>query len=136
MKELKGKVAIVTGGSRGIGRAIVLMLLQNGCHVAFNYHSREDLAKTLEEEGKKLGVKCLASRVDIKNFEDVKKWVEETKAKFGRLDILVNNAGIVIDKALMLMAKDDWQAVIDTNLTGMFNAARSSIVTFLSLIHI
>jgi len=131
MKGLKGKVAIVTGGARGIGRAIVLMLAENGCHVAFSYHSSEDAAKTLETEAKKFGVKCTGSRVDAKNFEDVKKWIEATKETMGRLDILVNNAGIVIDKALMLMSKEDWQGVVDTNLTGMFNAARSCIVTFL-----
>lgn len=129
--SLKDKTAIVTGGSRGIGRAIVLMLAGQGCNVAFNYHKNADLAKKLVVEVKKLGVRCEASQVDIKDFDAVKKWIDEAKEKFGQLDILVNNAGIIIDKALMLMSKTDWQEVIDTDLTGVFNATRSCIVTFL-----
>ncbi len=129
--SLKGKTAIVTGGSRGIGRAIVLMLAGQGCNVAFNYHKSAEAAKKLVAEVKKLGVQCQATQVDIKDFDAVKKWIDETKEKFGRLDILINNAGIVIDKALMLMSKSDWQDVVDTNLTGVFNASRSCIVTFL-----
>jgi len=128
---LKDKVAIVTGGARGIGRAIVLRLAKLGSHVAFNYLNSETEAKSLITEVKKMGVKCLAHKVDIKNFEAVQKWIQSVKTELGQLDILVNNAGIVKDKPLMLMSKDDWQDVIDTNLTGMFNAARSCIVTFM-----
>ncbi|MFA5059907.1 MAG: 3-oxoacyl-ACP reductase family protein [Candidatus Omnitrophota bacterium] len=131
MKELKDKVAIVTGGSRGIGRAVVLMLAKEGCHVAFSYHRSKEEALKVEQDARKLGVKCEASQVDVKDFNQVKKWVEETKEKFGRLDILINNAGIIIDKALMLMSPKDWQEVLGTNLTGVFNASRSCIVTFL-----
>ncbi len=131
MSSLKGKVAIVTGGSRGIGRAIVLMLAREGCDVAFNYEKSQTAALALEEEVKKSKVKCVASCIDIKNFEKVKLWVEDVKKRFGRLDILVNNAGIVIDKALMLMSPEDWQKVIDTNLTGAFNITRLCITTFL-----
>ena len=131
LNSLKGKVAIVTGGSRGIGRAIVTMLAQNGCHVTFNYHSQEEKAKSLEKDLQKYKIKCVASKIDIKDFEKVKEWTEKTKETLGRLDILVNNAGIVIDKALMLMAKEDWREVIETNLTGVFNATRAAIVTFM-----
>jgi 3-oxoacyl-[acyl-carrier protein] reductase len=131
MNTLKDKVAIVTGGSRGIGRAIVLMLAQEGCHVAFNYKSNKDAAAALVKEVKKFGAKAEASCVDVKDFKAVKEWVDKTKEKFGRLDILVNNAGIIIDKALMLMTPEDWGQVIDTNLTGMFNASRACVVTFL-----
>ena len=131
MSFLKNKAAVVTGGSRGIGRSIVLMLAQNGCHVAFNYHTSAEEAKKVEQEAKKFGVDCKASRVDIKDFESVKTWIEEVKKDFGRLDILINNAGIISDKALMLMSPEDWQTVVDTNLTGVFNAARCCIVTFL-----
>lgn len=131
MNNLKGKVALVTGGSRGIGRAIVLVLAQNGCHVAFSYQKNEKAALDLSAEVKKLGIKCLASKVDVRDFAKVKAWVEDAREKMGRLDILVNNAGIIIDKALMLMEPKDWQDVIDTNLTGVFNATRACIVGFL-----
>ena len=130
-KFLKGKVAIVTGGSRGIGRAIVLMLAQAGCSVAFSYLTNKEKALALQEEVIKLGVKCQASCVDVRNFQAVKEWTEQVKIANGRIDILVNNAGIIIDKALMLMAPDDWQNVIDTHLNGMFNVTRCCIVSFM-----
>src|SRR3989338_2241450 len=107
------------------------MLAKSGCGIAFNYQKNRDAAKSLENEVKNLGSECTASCVDVKNFEAVKSWVEETRTHFGRLDILVNNAGIIIDKALMLMTPEDWQQVIDTNLTGTFNASRACIVSFL-----
>ena len=131
MKSLQNKVALVTGGSRGIGRAIVLKLAGLGCHVSFTYHQNREKALSLEEEVRKTGVSCFSSCVDVKDFDKVKVWVDETKEKLGRLDILVNNAGIIVDKALILMTKDDWQNVVDTNLGGVFNAARASIVTFM-----
>ena len=131
MKEFKDKVAIVTGGSRGIGRAVVLMLADNGCNVAFNYLSSKDAADALVKEAEAKGVRCLASQVDVRDFTAVKAWVAEMKEKFGRLDILINNAGIVRDKPLMMMLDEDWNDVIDTNLQGMYHAARSCIVTFL-----
>jgi 3-oxoacyl-[acyl-carrier protein] reductase len=131
MEELRGKTAIVTGGSRGIGRAIVKMLAENGCHVAFNYLQSDQAAQELLTEVKRMGVKCSAKKVDIQDFEKVKVWIEEVKEAFGRLDILINNAGIIRDAALMLMSEEDWDAVLDTNLKGIFNASRNCIVTFL-----
>lgn len=128
---LKNQTAIVTGASRGIGRAIALKLADLGANVAFNYQVSEEQAVSLEKELVSKGVKAKGSRVDIKNFEQVKGWVENTKADFGSLDILINNAGIIRDKALMMMSAEDWQQVIDTNLTGSFNAARACIVTFM-----
>ncbi|OGX09065.1 MAG: hypothetical protein A2Z88_08095 [Omnitrophica WOR_2 bacterium GWA2_47_8] len=131
MNKIKNKVAIVTGASRGIGRAIVLKLADLSCHVAFNYLKNKDEALRLESEAKKKGIKCTASCVDIKDFNAVKEWVQKTKEEFGGLDILINNAGIIIDKAFMLMSEDDWRQVIDTNLNGTFNATRACIVSFL-----
>ncbi len=131
MSSLKGKVAIVTGGSRGIGRAIVLKLASLDCHVAFSYVKSKTEVAALEKEVTQLGVKCKASCVDIKDFKAVRIWVDETRELFGRLDVLVNNAGIIIDKALMLMSEDDWHQVVDTNLNGVFNASRACIVTFM-----
>lgn len=128
---LKNQTAVVTGASRGIGRAIALKLADLGANVAFNYQSSSEHAATLEKELSAKGVKAKGTSVDIKNFDQVKQWIEATKTEFGSLDILVNNAGIIRDKALMMMSPEDWQQVIDTNLTGVFNATRSCIVTFM-----
>ena len=131
MSSLKGKTAIVTGGSRGIGKAIVEALAGRGCDIAFNYSKSHEAALELEKAVKAKGVRCKASCVDIKDFEDVKEWIARVKEDFGRIDILINNAGIVIDKPLMMMSKEDWDQVLDTNLSGMFNAAKACIVTFM-----
>lgn len=131
MKEFNGKTAVVTGGSRGIGREIVLMLAENGARVAFNYLSNKDQADRLVEEVRANGGECLAVQADIRDGDAVKNWIADVREKFGGLDILVNNAGIIRDKPLMMMLNDDWHDVIDTNLNGMYNAARACIVTFL-----
>jgi 3-oxoacyl-[acyl-carrier protein] reductase len=127
----KDKVAIVTGGSRGIGRALVLMLAQEGADVAFTYAKSVQEAESLSSEIKKLGRKVLALQMDVADFDKAKELVEKVKEGLGSLDILVNNAGIIRDKALMMMTKDDWREVIDTNLNGTFNVTRNAIVTFL-----
>ena len=131
MKMFQDKVAIITGASRGIGRAIALKLALLGCHIAFSYRSQEAQAKEVEGEMKKMGVKAKASCVDVQDFEKVKAWVGQVKEEFGCVDILINNAGIVIDKPLMMMTPDDWKSVIDTNLTGTFNAAKACVMTFM-----
>ena len=131
MSEFKNKVVIVTGGSRGIGRAIVEALAARGCDIAFNYSKSHDVALELEKTIRAKGVRCKAECVDIKDFDDVKEWIAQVKEDFGRVDILINNAGIVIDKPLMMMTRDDWDQVLDTNLSGMFNAAKACIVTFM-----
>lgn len=128
---LKGKSAIVTGGSRGIGRAIVIMLAKEGANVAFTYVKSSLEAENLKVEIEKQGVKALALQIDVRDFDKTKELVEKTKLAFGKLDILVNNAGITKDMALMFMTREDWQNVIDTNLNGLFNVARNVIVTFL-----
>jgi len=121
----------MTGGSRGIGRAIALMFAGEGADVAFSYYTRAEAAESLEKEILALGVRCDKACVDVKDFAGVKDWISGVKERLGGLDILVNNAGIVQDKALMLMTPEDWQVVVDTNLTGMFNVTRACIVTFL-----
>ena len=131
MGMFKDKVAVVTGGSRGIGKAIVQMLVCEGCQVAFSYFQNGEAATALENDLKKEGFVVKASQVDVKDFAQVKAWIEDTRNHFGRLDILVNNAGIIIDKALMLMSEEDWDQVLTTNLDGYFHTSRSCIVTFL-----
>ena len=131
MKELQNKVAIVTGASRGIGRAIALTLAKEGCDIAFSYQKSKDEADALVKEIQGLGRRCEAKAVNVQDFQAVKEWIDAAKNQFGQLDILINNAGIIIDKPLMMMAPDQWQQVIDVNLTGMYNAAKCCIVTFM-----
>ncbi len=127
----KDKAAIVSGGSRGIGRQIVLMLAREGANVCFTYLKSADAALGLSGEVEKIGRKALCLQIDTGDFAKTKELVEKTKEAFGRLDILVNNSGIIKDKALMFMEKSDWDDVIGTNLTGTFNLTRNAIVTFL-----
>ena len=131
MSPAHDHVALVTGGSRGIGRAIVLMLAREGYRVAFSYLNNKESALSLEEEVRRLGGIAKAGAVDVKDFAAVKAWVNEARDSFGRLDVLVNNAGIIRDKALMLMLPEDWEEVLATNLTGVFHASRAVIVTFM-----
>ena len=124
---LEGKVFIVTGGTRGIGKAIVTELASRGAKVAFTYAAQDRLAADLTEELKRNGKEAASFKADVKDFEKAKEVVEETVGRFGRLDGLVNNAGIVRDKALMMMEPPDWQDVIETNLIGTFNFSRAVI---------
>jgi len=128
---LKDKVAVVTGGSRGIGRGIVRELAKEGAHVAFTYLKSEGLAESLKKEIESEGRKVLVLQSDVKSLEGMKALVEEVKKSLGGLDIVVNNAGILKDKALMLMEEQDWEDVIATNLSGAFNLVRASIVTLM-----
>ncbi len=124
-------MAIVTGGTRGIGRSIVLALCRAGADCAFTYANNEFLADSLSNEIRELGRRALPLQLDVRDFEGAKGLVERVKEDFGRIDILVNNAGITIDKSLMMMSSEDWTSVIDTDLTGVFNTTRACIVTFL-----
>jgi len=128
---LKDKVAIVTGATRGIGRAIALELAKEGADVSFNYLKNSEQANSLVKEIESCGRTAMAEQVDIRNLAKVKEFVEKTKNKLGKLDILVNNAGIIKDKALMMMEELDWRDVIDTDLNGVFNASKACIVTFM-----
>ena len=130
-KLLNNKVAIVTGAARGIGRAIALELAHQGAKVAFTYAKSDAEAKTLLVDIEKAGSQGLSFKGDVRDFTLCREFVEKVKEYFGSLDILVNNAGITRDKAFMTMEPSEWQEVIDTNLTGYFNMARSVIVTFL-----
>lgn len=131
MAIFDGKAAIVTGGSRGIGRELVLMLARNGADVAFTYNKSAEAAAGLVKEAEAFGKKALAIQADSRDFKKAKEAVEAVRQSFGHLDILVNNAGIIRDKALMMMTQDEWLDVIDTNLNGVFNFTRNVIVGFL-----
>ena len=121
MGLLTGKTALVTGATRGIGRAIALRFAAEGADVAFTYRSQHEAAQALVSEIEASGVKALAFASDAASFEDAHKVVEEVKAAFGRIDILVNNAGITKDGLMMRMDEAQWDAVIDTNLKSAFN---------------
>lgn len=129
--HLKGRSAIVTGASRGIGRAIALRLAKEGANVAFNYLRDEEAAQSLKTEIEKSGVRALAFKADVRDYDRIQEMKRTVLSEFNSLDILVNNAGILKDSALMMMTRDDWQEVIDTNLNGVFNVTKAVIVHFL-----
>lgn len=128
---LENKTIIISGAARGIGRAIAVELAREGANISFSYIRSETDAAELEREITKLGGRAKSFQVDIKDYEAVKLWVEETRGLFGGLDIVINNAGIIKDKALALMASDDWHDVMKTNLDGTFNLSRAAILTLL-----
>jgi 3-oxoacyl-[acyl-carrier protein] reductase len=124
-KQFAGKSAIVTGGTRGIGKAIVLELARRGCNVAFNYAKSAEEAEKLKAEIEALGVKAFAQQCDVANTESAAEFVKQTAAEFGTVDFLVNNAGITRDTLILRMKEDDWDAVIDTNLKGAWNFSKA-----------
>src|ERR1700693_4257858 len=117
MKDLEGKGIIVTGATRGIGRAIALEAARRGANVAFNYLKSEQPAAELKREIEALGCKALMAQVDVGDLKAVREMVNATKSAFGRIDGLVNNAGLTRDKLLVMMSEDDWGEVIRTNRT-------------------
>ncbi len=125
--RLKGKKAIVTGGTRGIGRAIVLALASEGSDVVFTYVSSADAAKSLEIEAAAYGVKVHGIQADAALFSDAEKTVNFALEKIGGLDILVNNAGITRDNLLLRMGEEDFDKVIAANLKSVFNYTKLSI---------
>lgn len=124
---LDGMVAIITGSSRGIGRAVAVALAKAGADVVVNYAGRaeaaEETARLVTEQGRR----ALVIKADVSNAEQVKAMVDETIKEFGRLDILVNNAGITRDNLIMRMKDDEWDAVLNTNLKGAFNCSRAVV---------
>jgi 3-oxoacyl-[acyl-carrier protein] reductase len=128
--ELEGKVAIVTGGSLGIGSAIALVLGRAGCDVAINYRKHDEEAKALVEEIKGMGRRSLVVKADVSKTEDAMKMVENVVNELGRLDILVCNAGINMDSVIWKMTEEQWDSVMSVNLKGYFNYARAAAPIF------
>lgn len=127
MKMIENKAAIVTGGSRGIGEAIALKLAENGAHIAFSYVSSSEKAKLLEEKLQSLGVKAKAYKSNAADFADCEKMVNDVIKEFGMIDILVNNAGISKDNLLLRMTLEQWNEVINTNLSSVYNMTKHVI---------
>ncbi|NWJ48576.1 MAG: 3-oxoacyl-[acyl-carrier-protein] reductase [Chloroflexi bacterium] len=129
--NLEGKVALVTGGSRGIGRAVALKLGALGAKVAVNYRGKQQEADEVVAAIKAAGSDAVALQGDVSVAAEAQKLVEETVKAFGRLDILVNNAGITRDQLMMRMSEADWDAVLDTNLKGSFLLTKAAQRTML-----
>ncbi|MDP3722267.1 MAG: 3-oxoacyl-[acyl-carrier-protein] reductase [Candidatus Omnitrophota bacterium] len=130
-RPLEGRVMIVTGGSRGIGRAIVEELHRQGAKVTLTYAQQRRSADEVLQQLRMTDEDALALQADVRDLPRAQEVIAATVEKFGRLDGLVNNAAIVRDKALMLMDPTDWRDVLDTNLTGVFNLCRAAIVTLM-----
>jgi len=124
---LKGKTAVVTGASRGIGRAIALKLAEQGANIAVNYASSEQEGLKLAQEIENLGGRALVLKADVSVFSEAEQLIAMAKAEFGTIDILVNNAGITRDGLLMRMSEDDFDRVVEVDLKGVFNCTRHAV---------
>jgi 3-oxoacyl-[acyl-carrier protein] reductase len=124
-RQFEGKSAIVTGGTRGIGKAIALELARRGANVAFNYARSEAEAEKLKAEIEELKVKTFAAQCDVANTEKSAEFVRQAALEFGTIDFLVNNAGITRDTLILRMKEEDWDAVINTNLKGAWNFSKA-----------
>lgn len=127
MFSLEGKTALVTGGSRGIGRTIATTLAQNGADVAITYARSADAGKEVQSEIEALGKKCLIYQADAVEYAGAETVINDVVKEWGKLDILVNNAGITRDTLIMRMSEEQWDDVIDTNLKSVFNYCKAAV---------
>jgi 3-oxoacyl-[acyl-carrier protein] reductase len=130
-KQFSGRTAIVTGGTRGIGRAIALELARRGADIAFNYAKSADAANALTRELEAFGVRGLAFQCDVANTDAAAEMVKQVKDAFGRIDFLINNAGVTRDNLILRMKEEDWDRVVDTNLKGAWNFSKAALRTML-----
>jgi len=121
------KVAVITGGTRGIGKQIAISLAKNGYDIATNYRTENDDLKNLVEQIKEIGVKIFTYKCDVSDFSSSEEFIKNIISEFGKIDVLINNAGITKDGLLMRMKKEDFENVIDVNLVGTFNITRNVI---------
>ena len=121
------KIALVTGGTRGIGKQIATTLAKSGYNIAINYRTEDEEVINTKKEIEEIGVQCLTIQGDVSKFEECEKFVKEVIEQFGKIDVLVNNAGITKDMLLMRMKKEDFEQVIDVNLIGTFNVTKNVI---------
>ncbi|GAB4249576.1 MAG: 3-oxoacyl-[acyl-carrier-protein] reductase [Vicingaceae bacterium] len=131
MKLLEGKVAVITGATRGIGKGIAEVFAKHGADIAFTYVSSDEKAKAVEEELKSMGVKAKAYKSDAAKLDEAEKFINAVVEEFGRIDAIVNNAGITRDGLLMRMSEQNWDDVINTNLKSVFNITKSALKTLL-----
>ena len=124
--KLAGKVALVTGGAQGIGKAVALLLARNGADIAVSDINLEKAEETVKEV-QALGRKALAIKADVATSGDVEKMVDAILSQFGKVDILINNAGIARDKLILRMTEEDWDAVLNINLKGTFNCTKAVV---------
>ena len=146
MYDVKDRVAVVTGSSRGIGKQCALAFAEAGAKMVLNYVSNKEAAEITAEEIEGLGGEAIVVQADVKDFESCLALGEEAIAKFGKIDFLVNNAGINRDITFSRMSQEEWQEVIDTNLGALFNMSKACVphmrdnnfgsIVSLSLIHI
>jgi 3-oxoacyl-[acyl-carrier protein] reductase len=131
MMSVSGHVAIVTGGSRGIGKAVVLELISSGVTVAFTYHNNRQAADALCKQVQERGGETIGFQQDVTDFEGAKAVLTAVKDRFSHIDMLVNNAGITRDRPLAMMQEEDWRTVIETNLYGTINFSRAAVFAFM-----
>ena len=125
--SIDGKVALITGGSRGIGRAIALRLARDGARIAINYRTNEDAAKYVVNAVNEIGGEAMAVSADVAQSAEVDEMVKQVLDSWGGIDILVNNAGIIHDSLLMRMTEEVWDDVVNTNLKGTYNCTKASL---------
>lgn len=124
---LDNKIALITGASKGIGKAIALEFAKNNATVIINYNKDKEGANATEQEIKKTGKKAVSVKADVSNFSEVAAMIEQIKKDFGRIDIVVNNAGITMDRTLKNMTEEEWNKVINVNLNSVYNVTKQSL---------
>lgn len=130
-EKANGRVALITGGSRGIGRSIVLQLARDGFDTAFCFKSASDKAAEVQGEVEAMGRRAYAAPCDVAAMESVVEFVKAAESELGGIEVLVNNAGIVRDRALVMMTEQEWNEVVATNLAGVFNFCKVVIFSFM-----